>query len=362
MDKTAWKELKEIEIVYEAHTWHDCEVDGKIYPKAYIVESGNKKQLQSAISWAGGDKNIVRTENKDFTFRIINAAGNSYQGGKLSFWMCLMEKPGVPPFLVGINADLLSYLIVQSSFKNGILQDKTVFFARCSGQLGVLHEGMKEYSDFIATQQLKAKVEQSKTTKWQPGYIYETQRTRDVCLGYVKMPLQRDDKSTWREEKLELNFDAEKVALYTYEYSDANAGKKDLEEWLETALTSSDRFSTKYPARMEGKQIYKPSDDYDKEVATAILNASQRRFKKDDLYYWSVGTLSLIMTLYVNHPDKAIKMLDDLLAFHKKQKSEAGSTHYILKYNGDTFTYDKYITLVDKLRDIAIEHNRKEII
>ena len=52
-----------------------------------------------------------------------------------------MEKNGIKPFAVGINADILCDLILETVMNKGKTDEK-VFFARKNGQLGVLHENM----------------------------------------------------------------------------------------------------------------------------------------------------------------------------------------------------------------------------
>ena len=106
-----WKLLDNIIVVIAAaeNTKYGCR-------QGYIVDPKNKKQLESALDWGRravyeqdkdgnllkDDKGIliwhyedakaVETDNKDFTLQLLESAGGSSQGGKLSFWNCLITK------------------------------------------------------------------------------------------------------------------------------------------------------------------------------------------------------------------------------------------------------------------------------
>lgn len=194
-----WKELPEIDIVYHHNPDNCIEVDGISYPKAYIVGHGDKKAMESARSWAfgwgyhenGPSLKVVTTQNDGFAIRIAKAADNSFNSGKLSFWMCVFEKDGVEPFATGINSELLCLLITQSTLVNGCIQGEKVFFARCNGQLGILHEHMHAYQEYKKVIDRKKSVATGKTTKWQLGNVYGTVTRRDVMMGNLVMPLKR---------------------------------------------------------------------------------------------------------------------------------------------------------------------------
>ena len=156
----------------------------------YIVDPKNKKSLQNAIEWSKlYDKDFtpkpIKTANNGFKVTIIDSAGSSMVGGKLSFWTCRVEKKseGIDCY-VGINADLLLDLIRHSTFKNGVC-DKEVVFARKSNGLGLLHKDMRAYAEAVSDEQLKKTLSQGKTKKWQLGQSYNTANKSDVYLGTV---------------------------------------------------------------------------------------------------------------------------------------------------------------------------------
>ena len=137
MEYTGWTLSDEITLVIKKDTYRDCG-----YPQAYLVNPKDKKQLQRAIEW-GTDKKYLYDENgnsiKDdrgyskyeliepeihtiknegFTVEFLDSAHGSYQGGKQSFWNCLVYNEDLK-FVIGINSELLLYAIKQSTFTNG---------------------------------------------------------------------------------------------------------------------------------------------------------------------------------------------------------------------------------------------------
>ena len=220
MTDMIWKELTDIDIVYHTDTGNTIKVDGTAYPKAYVVGHDDKQMMDVALSWAqtwrSSDPKIVTTKNDGFTFRIAKAANSSYRSGKLSFWMCVFEKEGIEPFVAGINSDLLYLLIMQSTLVRGSLGNTKVFFARCNGQLGVLHEQMDAYREFQEVRDKRKSLAQGKTTKWQVGYVYDTLTRRDVMLGEMVMPLQSVPKEAYAYK---LDFDAKPMKLFAPEDS-----------------------------------------------------------------------------------------------------------------------------------------------
>lgn len=201
-----WKLLDKIIIVKTAnnHYKYGC-------PQGYVVDPSNKKQLESAKSWGGNtiyerDENgnyvkdangnyvkhyegaeIVETSNCDFKLTLLDCAGGSSQGGKLSFWNCLIEKDD-DKYVIGINSELLLELMLQSTFKNGVC-DKKICFARKNGNVGALHTGMTQYKDALNDTALRKDVSTKKTTKWQIGSNYITLNNNDFYLGEIYQPI-----------------------------------------------------------------------------------------------------------------------------------------------------------------------------
>ena len=129
--------------------------------QGYIVDPKNKKQLETAMSWAETkeydynpetkqneiikvNKGIIHEfQNEDFEIELLDSAEGSSQGGKLSFWNCKISKDD-KSWIIGINADLLLKCLKSCTWVNGKCQDK-VMFARCKGGVGVLSKNSPEY-------------------------------------------------------------------------------------------------------------------------------------------------------------------------------------------------------------------------
>jgi len=164
----------------------------------YIFEVGDDKSKESAVEWARSYENrydqnketivhepkVHEFDNEGFTVTILDSAGGSSQGGRLSFWKCEVEKDGVT-FIVGVNDAILADLIRNSDIKNGTVQQK-VMFARRGGQPGFIHDGMEAYKEAVADMKKKADLKSAKkTSKWELGGIYSSLTQTDFCLGKV---------------------------------------------------------------------------------------------------------------------------------------------------------------------------------
>ena len=184
MDNSLWNLYDEIILVCK-------KTDKNNYYKAYVVNPNNKTQLETARRWAiGYNKKENKTyeftyDNKDFKLEIISSADNSSQGGKLSFWKCLIKKEG-NIFEIGINSELLSTLIKHTTIKKGQVEE-LVSIARYSGQVGVLTDNMTQYKEAVSTKILKEKRKKSKKTSiYKKGKVYSTLTKNDLCLGNIK--------------------------------------------------------------------------------------------------------------------------------------------------------------------------------
>ena len=215
-----WKLLDNIIVVIAAaeNTKYGCR-------QGYIVDPKNKKQLESALDWGRravyehdedgnllkDDKGIllwhyedakaVETDNKDFTLQLLESAGGSSQGGKLSFWNCLITKDDIK-CVVGINSELLLELMLQSTFTNGVC-DKKICFARKNGNVGALHPKMTQYKDAIKDNKIRKSVNTKKTSKWQLGHNYVTLSKNEFYLGNFYQPIKYDynNETSWTMRK-----------------------------------------------------------------------------------------------------------------------------------------------------------------
>lgn len=153
-------------------------------PKGYIVFGDDKKQMESALKWAGANYKVLKDiPNRDFTLELYSAAGGSYQGGKLSFWMCLIGNiPGCKtPILVGINSEVLCGLIKESTFVNGMCTHK-VMFAKLKGETCVIHKDTKAYQELLTDSKSRAALKTQKA-ELDIGRCYSSLQLQDVYLG-----------------------------------------------------------------------------------------------------------------------------------------------------------------------------------
>ena len=172
-------------------------VEGEL--QGYIVDPSNKKMLESAINWGTVTQRLEEKDergnyiykkiepvqyefdNENFSLELLDCAESSSQGGKLSFWNCLVTKDEYR-FKVGIAANLLLELLKGSSFKDGKCLHK-VFFARCKGGVGMLHKDCQAYKDAVADMEKKSSVKSAKKTKqWVQGHNYVTLKEDTMYL------------------------------------------------------------------------------------------------------------------------------------------------------------------------------------
>ncbi len=171
--------------------------------QGYIVDPSNKSMLESAIRWGTVTERTdefdengrfiykktlpeqIEFDNNGFTLQLWDAAEGSSQGGKLSFWNCIITKDDYR-FKVGISSTLLLELLKSSTIVNGVCQHE-VFFARCKGGVGMLHKDMDSYKEALADMQKKKDVKSAKkTSKWEPGCNYVTLKEDSMylCTAY----------------------------------------------------------------------------------------------------------------------------------------------------------------------------------
>lgn len=173
--------------------------------QAYLVDPSNKNQLKAAQRWATyteyGDH--VKTEsgkweytwikehkpieytfgNQHFRLELLDCAGGSSQGGKLSFWNCIVSKDD-NRFKIGINSDMLLELLKNATFVKGVCQDDLLFVTD-NGKVGMCAEGSQIHRDAIKDMELKAASKKNAVSKFSFGDIVTTPTLREVYLGTI---------------------------------------------------------------------------------------------------------------------------------------------------------------------------------
>lgn len=170
------------------------------YYQAYLVDPSNKKQLEAAKRWAHwveyGPYDSQKKEyeykfehnpvtfyfdNTKFQFELHNCAGGSSQGGKLSFWNCLIKKDD-KTFMIGINSDMLLDVLKEGTFVKGICQE-SVCFATKTSRCGVVVEGKETWQLAKGDMNLKSSIANSLTTKYKSGDNVITTVNNDVFIA-----------------------------------------------------------------------------------------------------------------------------------------------------------------------------------
>ena len=253
---------------------------GKETFDGYIFEADDEKARKTAEDWAtrydnryDNDKetivhapNVHIFDNNGFTVTVLDSAGGSSQGGRLSFWKCKVEKDGVE-FIVGVNDAILADLIRNSTIIKGVIQEK-VMFVRKGGQPGFIHEGMDAYAKANADMNKKAELKAAKkTTKWEIGGVYATITQKSICIGemwdYYEEKEIQDNRSYYRKRMTLVKRDKPVKVLGWMSYSENYDGELSLTPFLKRHVENGWRwFNTgKPPARAKSEQLTVSDED-----------------------------------------------------------------------------------------------------
>lgn len=175
----------------------DIEAD---YLPAFVADPSNKSQVKNAKDWATYRKyghynkeldKIERSkeieglqfefDNSGFSLSLLDCAGYSSQGGKLSFWNCIIEKDN-RKFKIGINTNLLLDVLKESTFEKGVCKEPVCFVSK-NGQTGVCIENGEIYKHAKKDMELKDYLKKSQTTKYKYGDHVCTATLDEIYLG-----------------------------------------------------------------------------------------------------------------------------------------------------------------------------------
>lgn len=198
-------------------------------PQAYIVDPDNKKQIESARSWGTdykytglyNQKDVFEpieyyVDNEGFKLTIVDCAGTSSQGGKLSFWNCLIEKEPNIRVIVGIDQVNLLSLIRQSTIVNGTIKE-SLSLAKLSSTAGAVHKDMVEWSKSKQNKIIDKKG-QKKTSKWEIGRNYTSLTKNTLYIGDLYNWVEQ--RTTYKEENTPGYYGVRKVAHYHLKFTD----------------------------------------------------------------------------------------------------------------------------------------------
>lgn len=268
----SWKMMDKVDLVRKNRDDYS-----KNYFDTYVAEHGDKKSLESAKKWADivkynwttkeyeddESKATIHTmDNKDFTVTILDSADGSYQGGRLSFWKCKVEKDG-ESFILGFNSDILADVIKNSDIKHGVIQEK-LMFVRKAGQVGLIHENMDAYKEATADMKLKSDMQKAKKTqKWEMGGVYKTLKTTAICFGEVwdtmeEVEYASDDRWRWGRPATKLIKRDKPVKVIAWRDLWRNEDIEDFTEFLKGEIKNRDYIwfeAGKPPARAKASQL-----------------------------------------------------------------------------------------------------------
>ena len=205
MDYQGYKLLDKIMLVCRDKSEREESYRSRAEYQAYLVDPSNKKQLESARSWAkwteygpsykDEDGKWTRDyeiehkpvefefDNKDFTLELRDCAGGSSQGGKLSFWNCIVNRDDTT-FMIGINSDMLLELLKNATFVNGKCQSPLIFITQ-KGKVGMTVEGSETWKQCMKDKELKDNMKKTQTSKFSFGDKVSTATIEEYYLGTV---------------------------------------------------------------------------------------------------------------------------------------------------------------------------------
>lgn len=240
----------------------------------YIFEADDENARKTAEDWAtrydnryDNDKetiihepNVHIFDNSGFTVTVLDSAGGSSHGGRLSFWKCRVEKDGVE-FVVGVNDAILADLIRNSDMEKGKVK-QGLMFVRKGGQPGFIHEGMDAYAEAVKDKNHKEAMKSAKkTSKWEIGGVYSTITQKSICIGevwdhYEEKEVQ-DGRWSYYKRRTLVKRDKPVKVLAWMSYHEQHDGELDLNALLKRCLENRWRwFETgKPPARAKSEQL-----------------------------------------------------------------------------------------------------------
>lgn len=208
MDYKGYKLLDKIMLVCRDVSEHDNSIGrncSTAYYQAYLVDPANNQQLATARHWAKwieygpsyrtDDGRWVRDyeithdpveftfDNEGFSLELLDCAGGSSQGGKLSFWNCIVSRDS-KRFKIGINSDMLLDLLKNATFINGLCQNPLMFITK-SGKVGMTTIGSNTYVQCIKDRDLKKTMKSTMVSKFAFGDLVKTPTINEVYLGTI---------------------------------------------------------------------------------------------------------------------------------------------------------------------------------
>ena len=306
--------------------------------QAYLVATGDfSKSLETAKRWASKREwdsetrkytyldtyEVYETDNKDFEISIYDSAGGSSQGGKLSFWNCLIRKDG-KEFLLGIQADSLCELLKVADFHKGV----------CQEGISVYRNNTVKVARTVDVSYDKVVLSGKKTSKWEKGKVYRTKTMSSVCLGEIYDPL-----------KISAEYN-KNCSIYTIEFDTNRKCKSEL---------GGNNINFDRPSKVSTVDKYTPRQVYDgiqysdEDLETVLQNLRDIIYSDEINTYSEVDYADKLMYSYdgqIKDKDKLIQRLEHKIEMLKDKISENHKLRddyaYIVRTvkNGETVDYE----------------------
>lgn len=170
--------------------------------QGYVVLPDKPDMLASAKNWADGwvygegsnwserhdnghkwEPIVHEFENGKFSLTLCDSADNSWNGGKLSFWNCIIKAANGKKFKIGINQELLCNLLKDCTLIKGVCQEN-IWLGKQLSNTGVYIETMPDFLQAKKELEIR-KQSKSKTVKYEVGDIVGTLTRKYVYLGQV---------------------------------------------------------------------------------------------------------------------------------------------------------------------------------
>jgi len=304
MDYKGIKIYNKITIVEKTMTTEDgYNWRGRTVNQGYVVDTGNKKMLDTALRWAewtyydrdlndkywearnkfGHDSKEAKEaeaaydatrkkiegitheyDNGTFTITLSESASGSSQGGKLSFWNCIITAPDGNSFLVGINSELLLHLLMSTTFINGTCQEK-VWLGRIGGtQVGVFTEAMEDFKQAKLDEEQRTAVKNA-SNKYVPGDIVGTLKEKQLYLGSIYKYYSIEQGYRYADKYIVIYDKPKLVHIFRGFYKHWKTGEEELDSYFNETLTKP-------------KRLVLDHMDLDESVADYVSNYTKQKF------------------------------------------------------------------------------------
>lgn len=284
----------------EVYNWR-----GRTVNQGYVVDPENKKMLETALRWAkwtyydrdlnnkywearnkfGYDSKeakeaeanyeatrkemngiIHEYDNGSFTISLSESADRSSQGGKLSFWNCIITASDGNSFLVGINSELLLHLFMSTTFINGTCQEN-VWLGRVGGtQVGVFTEAVEDFKQAKLDEEQRTAVKKAGNNYVQ-GDIVGTLKEKQLYLGSIYKYYSFRQGYSYSDKYIVIYDKPKLVHIFRDFYKPWNSDVEELNNYFTETLTKP-------------KRLIIDHMNLDESVADYISNYTKQKFDK----------------------------------------------------------------------------------